>query len=114
MKVYQRHIKASNEFIEGLVLGSLGLARSNVFNTAWAVNRLDPKCMVLTITLHAGKTVSLVDIKKMQSTVQSFVTLYNVHFGSSITLYFDMEKTETGGESVKLTYDKEETEEGND
>ena len=110
MKVYQRHIKASNEFVEGLILGSLGLARNNVFSTSWAVNGIGPKYMVLSITLHAGKTVSLVDIKQMKRVVQSFVTLYNVHFGSSITFYFDMEGAEQGRENVKLTYDKEETE----
>lgn len=66
---------------------------------------------MLRVTLHAGKTVSLVDIRRMQRTVESFTTLYGVHFGSTITLYFEMEGTESGHESVKLAYDKAETEE---
>lgn len=69
---------------------------------------------MLRITLHAGKTVSMVDIKRMQRTVESFTTLYSVHFGSTITLSFEMEGTESGGERVKLDYDKEEMEEDDD
>lgn len=110
--MYQRHIKASNEFVEALALGSLGLARGDVYATSWEVyGNLQ---IILRITLHAGKVVSLVDIKKMQRVVESFTTLYNVHFGSTITLYFDTEGTELGHESVKLAYDKAETEEDND
>lgn len=108
MKLYQRHINAGDEFIEALVLGSLGLAKGDVYATNWEVN--GNLQIMLRITLHAGKVVSLVDIKRMQRTVESFTTLYNVHFGSTITLYFEMEGTELGHESVKLAYDKAETE----
>lgn len=69
---------------------------------------------MLRITLHAEKTVSLVDIRRMQRTVESFTTLYNVYFGSTINLYFEMEGTELGYESVKLEYDKAGTEEEGD
>ena len=109
--MYQRHIKAGDEFVEALALGSLGLARGDVYATSWEVNG---NLYNLAITLHAGKTVSMVDIKKMQRTVESFTTLYSVHFGSTITLSFEMEGTESGGERVKLDYDKEEMEEGDD
>ena len=108
MKLYQRHIKAGDEFVEALVLGSLGLARGDVYATSWEVNG---NLYKLGITLNAGKTVSLVDIRRMQRTVESFTTLYGVHFGSTITLSFDMEAKESGHESVKLAYDKAETEE---
>lgn len=107
--MYQRHIKAGDEFVEALALGSLGLARGDVYATNWEIN--GNLQYMLRITLHAGKTVSLVDIRRMQRTVESFTTLYGVHFGSTITLYFEMEGTESGHESVKLAYDKAETEE---
>lgn len=112
MKLYQRHIKACDEFVEALTLGSLGLARGDVYATNWEVN--GNLQYMLRITLHAGKVVSLVDIKRMQRVVESFTTLYNVHFGSTITLHFEMEGTESGRESVKLSYDKAETGEDDD
>lgn len=111
MKLYQRHIKAGDEFIEALVLGSLGLARGDVYATSWEING---NLYKLGITLNAGKTVSLVDIRRMQRTVESFTTLYGVHFGSTITLTFETEVTESGRECVKLAHDKAETEEDDD
>lgn len=110
--MYHRHINAGDEFVEALALGSLGLARGDVYATNWEIN--GNLQYMLRITLHAGKTVSLVDIRRMQRTVESFTTLYSVHFGSTITLYFEMEGTESGGERVKLDYDKEEMEEDDD
>lgn len=111
MKLKQRHRDGNREFVEGLVLGSLGLTRADVYSADWEI--VGMPAMKLTITLHVGMSVTLPDIRKMQRVVETFTTLYNVHFGADIVLFFEMEECNgaTVIDNVKLPIEKEETSE---